>query len=120
MKELVIIRGIPGSGKSTIAAKLFPGHVLCEADQFFMVDGEYKFNVTKLKQAHDACFEKARIALGEGKSVVVANTFTRHWEYQRYLSLCDDVTVIIAAGRFHNIHGVPSSVVNDMRSRFEL
>ncbi len=53
-KVLYIVRGIPGSGKSTFAKQLVGADFLvCEADKYFMVDGEYKFDATKLKQAHD-------------------------------------------------------------------
>lgn len=39
IKTLYLIRGLPGSGKSTLAAKLAPQFCICEADDFFMVDG---------------------------------------------------------------------------------
>ena len=45
MKELFLLRGLPGSGKSTLAKSLDGIHV--EADQFFMVGGEYKFDASK-------------------------------------------------------------------------
>ena len=52
-KILYIARGLPSSGKSTFAKTLGGTHF--EADMFFMVDGEYKFDHTKLKEAHEWC-----------------------------------------------------------------
>ena len=46
-KVLYIVRGIPGSGKSTFAKSLGGTHF--EADMFFMKDGEYKFDMFKFE-----------------------------------------------------------------------
>jgi ABC-type bacteriocin/lantibiotic exporter with double-glycine peptidase domain len=55
MKELFLIRGICGSGKSTLAESLGGTHL--EADMYFMEDGGYQFDVTRLKDAHQWCRE---------------------------------------------------------------
>ena len=46
-KILYLLRGVPGSGKSTVAQNIGGTHF--ETDKYFMVDGEYKFDPTKLK-----------------------------------------------------------------------
>jgi adenylate kinase family enzyme len=50
-KIIYLVRGIPGSGKSTFAKSLGGTHF--ETDQFFMVDGKYNFDGSKLKEAHN-------------------------------------------------------------------
>lgn len=48
--ELLLIRGLPGSGKSTMAKEYAKaGYVHCEADQFFEIDGQYRFDASKLR-----------------------------------------------------------------------
>ena len=57
MKILYLLRGLPGSGKSSVAKSLMnaqTGHV--EADMFFMDNkGNYNFDVSKLEEAHKWC-----------------------------------------------------------------
>ena len=53
-KVLYIVRGIPGSGKSTFAKTLGGQHY--EADMYFIdEEGNYKFDGTKIKDAHKWC-----------------------------------------------------------------
>lgn len=125
MTELILIRGIPGSGKSTLARTYVEkGFKHFESDQYFMVDGEYRFDASKLSLAHHDCFEKTRVALLAGKSVVVSNTFTRLWEMQNYINLAQTyqlpLKVIRCIGKFKNVHGVPDGIVEMMEDRFEL
>lgn len=119
MAEIVLIRGVPGSGKTTKARTEYPNHVLCEADQFFETDAGYKYDGSKIKDAHEYCFNKARKSLMMDLDVVVANTFTRVWEMQKYLSLPYQVKVVEATGTYDNAHGVPTEIVERMRERFE-
>jgi adenylate kinase family enzyme len=51
------MRGIPGSGKSTTAKKL-AGETgkIHSTDNYFMVDGEYKFDPSKIREYHEANF----------------------------------------------------------------
>ena len=77
MKELILIRGLKGAGKSTLAKRVCNQHI--EADMFFMKDGEYKFDHTKLKQANEWCREKTEMWMRDGYNIVVSNTFTQEW-----------------------------------------
>lgn len=127
MARLMLIRGLPGSGKSTLADKLCRmnvWHLYFEADMFFINDhGRYVFDATKLKQAHNKCFEDTREALSHGYSVIVANTFTTKWELQPYFDLAKlrNITpeVILCQGNYGSIHDVPVDQINAMKKRFE-
>ncbi len=83
-KILYIVRGIPGSGKSTFAKSLGGTHF--ETDMFFMKDGEYKFDISKIKEAHKWCQDSVYTAMLLNHTallnnvIVVSNTFTQEWE----------------------------------------
>ena len=123
---LFLVRGIPGSGKSTkakqlIAEKLADVHF--EADMYFEVDGEYVFDPSKIKDAHSWCQKETDKALAAGKSVVVSNTFVKKWETDIYFGLAAkhgvEVEVIVATGNYQNVHGVPAEVLLRMKENWE-
>jgi NEDD4-binding protein 2 len=86
-KELIIMRGTSGSGKS-FKAKQLAGEtgVICSADDFFIEKGkgEYAFDPSFLGQAHQQCQNRSLEALKQGNSpVIIDNTNTRLWEMKK-------------------------------------
>ena len=130
MKTLYIVRGVPGSGKSTFAKNLGGTHF--ETDAYFMVDGEYKFDFTKLKEAHKWCQDGVNTAMilnhttGLNEIIVVSNTFTQEWEMQPYFEMAESwgyrVFSIVVENRHGGInqHGVPEDKIEIMKNRFEI
>lgn len=125
MTKLTIIRGLPGSGKSTTAKKIAEetGAKHFEADMFFIDEhGEYNFRPHQIRWAHHWCQAKVACWL-DAKNVVVSNTFTMRWEMEPYFEMANiygaDVEVIVANGNWPNIHGVPQDVIDRMRERWE-
>ena len=129
-KELFLLRGLPGSGKSTLAAQL--GGSLVEADRYFMQYGDYKFDASKLKEAHAWCRDQVRKWMEVDNAgynvdrIVVSNTFTQEWEMKPYYELAEKygyrVHSIVVENRHggKNIHNVPDEAIDKMRKRFEI
>ncbi len=119
MSEVIIIRGLPGSGKTTYAKEKFPHHALIEADDYFCVGGLYIFDFGRIKDAHSWCLWRAQKAHEAGCDIVVANTFTRYWEMKEYLRLWPNARVIRMNYSFESAHGVPPEKIKQMAERFE-
>jgi predicted kinase len=124
-KVLYIVRGIPGSGKSTFAKTLSDLHI--ESDMFFIKEGEYKFDGSKIKDAHNWCQDVVEHWMDENKpKIVVSNTFTQEWEMEPYFELSKThgykTFSIIVENRHGNesIHGVPEDKLEQMKNRFEI
>ena len=53
---LFLVRGLPGSGKTSFASAIWNDYAVCEADKFFYdKKGNYNFDGSKLKEAHAWC-----------------------------------------------------------------
>ena len=130
MKTLYIVRGVPGSGKSTFAKSI--GGIHIEADQFFMENGKYNFDITKIKLAHKYCKNQTEAWMKtdgvqvNNDKIVVSNTFTQEWEMEPYFELAEKygyrVFSLIVENRHDgkNIHDVPEDKLEQMKNRFEV
>lgn len=130
MKDLILLRGLPGSGKSTLAKILVGDKDYChkEADMYFMdSEGNYKFNPSKLGDAHKRCREEVEFVMKyEHSPVVVSNTFTQEKELDPYFELAKKygyrVHSIIVENRHGGVneHDVPQDTLEKMKNRFTL
>lgn len=120
LPQLILIRGLPGSGKSTLAQALSAAsYETFEADMFFMASGTYRYEATRVREAHEWCQRRVRDALGACRQVVVSNTFTRLSELAPYLAMSRDAVVVHTFGAWRNIHGVPPEMAQRMTDRWE-
>lgn len=126
---LYLIRGVSGAGKSTFAQRLWEAGVVdrvFEADDWFYSEGEYKFDATKLRAAHNVCQYNTYFSLKHGFSVAVANTSTTEKEVQTYKEIADDLNAhfisVIIENRHGgvNTHGVPEEKIQQMKDRFNV
>lgn len=130
MKTLYLIRGIPGSGKSSFAHALFHGgavDVIVEADEYFVQeDGTYLFNPNFLGRAHSLCQERTLLALQSGNNVAVSNTSTTEKEVQTYQRIAEETGAkfvsIVVENRHgnQNVHNVPEDKIQQMKNRFSI
>lgn len=140
MTDLVLIRGLPGSGKSYVANILANAQpcekkrAVHEADTFFLEYGldsagvariVYKFDRRFLGAAHDGCYASTMRDLRGGFDVIVANTFTTVREIERYTNgvarsgMDVNIHVVKTSGEYQNIHGVPDAAIARMKARWE-
>jgi len=134
-KVLIIIRGLPGSGKSFLAHHIHDA-ILCnggmngwevehwQADDFFGIGKEYKFTPEDVPKAHKWCFNGVvNSMLRKVENIIVSNTATRRWEYENYIKAAREygykVQVIDVHGEFENVHGVPEEHLTKMAERWE-
>ena len=121
MTQLVIIRGCPGSGKTTYAREHYPSYKCFAADDFFEKNGKYIFNPRLLSEAHEYCFERTTTALLNKENVVVTNTFVTLRDLQQYLNLSRmaEIKVICLKSMYGSIHNVPLFKIQMMKRDME-
>uniref|UniRef100_A0A8C6HSQ4 NEDD4-binding protein 2-like 2 n=1 Tax=Mus spicilegus TaxID=10103 RepID=A0A8C6HSQ4_MUSSI len=90
-KLLILLRGLPGSGKTTLSRILLgqsrDGIVFSTDDYFHHQDG-YRYNVNQLGDAHDWNQNRAKQAIDQGRSpVIIDNTNTQAWEMKPYVEM---------------------------------
>lgn len=126
MKNLYLIRGLPGSGKSSLALALLnslPENEVfcCSADDYFYDnEGRYQFQACSLNIAHKHCFQCVSSAMDMPtiKHIFVANTFTEEWEMIDYFKLAETkgfrVHSLIVENRHQgkSIHNVPQVIID--------
>jgi adenylate kinase family enzyme len=135
-KKLILIRGLSGAGKTELA-NLICGDVstrteIC-VDEFFTNDqGEYHFEVEKLKEAHEWCKAETRNLLEDDWHVVVVhNTFSRKWEVDPYIEMGTKFGYMIHVINLYDaglndkelsercVHQVSPSTISRQRKRWE-
>lgn len=121
----MLISGLPGSGKTTLAKQLgdFYGIPYCEADKYFMVGEEYKFDPAKLGEAHATCIEQCEASLKEHGISVVSNTFTTEMSLKPYIDMAKRndayIMLIRMETQYEQTHAVPDYVVERMRQQLQ-
>lgn len=131
-KTLILLRGLPGSGKSSFAQYLISQMSSCihhEADHYFIDNnGNYKFDANQLRNAHRECellTEKSMVVF-EYQTIVVSNTFTEAWEMEPYFELAlkhkYNLTVMTVENYHGNksVHNVPERTIHHMHERFKV
>ena len=130
-RNLILLRGVSGAGKSTVA-ELFIDATIISTDDFFLINGIYSFDANSLIENHMKCTVKAEQAMNAAHTedakhtLVIHNTFTKDWEMQPYLVLADKygymVHTLIVENRHgsESIHDVPQPSVDAQRERFEV
>ena len=128
-KALILIRGLPGSGKTTLA-KILSGDVYpiyAEDDYYQEENGSYKWTSEKEIIAKRKCLENTSIALASGHNMVfVTNVFLTQEDLEPYLYLAKELKYrchVLIAQNTHgseSIHNVAPKDFVEMKKKFEV
>lgn len=124
---LIIVRGLPGSGKSSFAKLLEQPGCICTADDYLMVEGKYIWSPERAGMAHKKCQNKCEELMRlQFPRVVIANTSTTDRELRPYYDLAKkynyQVFSVIVENRHEgeNEHNVPEETLKKMLDRFSI
>lgn len=127
-KELFLVRGLPGAGKTTIAKGLSVFNI--SADECWSYDYTVDprgFDTDELRKAHERCKQTVEIWMRNNKTkIAVHNTFTTHREMRPYYNLAKHYgyrvhrLVVEHVHEGESEHNVPKETIDKMRERFVL
>jgi predicted kinase len=131
MKKVIIMRGCPGSGKTTFLKKIHPSAFICSAVNYHTDSkGNYKFFPKGVSAAH-AYSQNAFLAALQNSQELIAvdNTNVKLWEFDWYLETAEAYGYVVEIFRMkvedanvaakRNIHGVPVEKVLRMHESME-
>ena len=126
--NLFLIRGLPGSGKTSMVHQLIDFADTYVASDDFMVNanGEYAYDKDRQPEVHGKCLDTVEESMKKGvHRIFVHNTFTELWELEKYAMLAKNynynVHYIIKENRHNGIseHDVPPETLSKMQNNLE-
>lgn len=126
--NVTIMRGLPGSGKSTHVKTHHQEDSVVSSDHYFIgPDGSYRFDPLLIGKAHNECLQQfVDMLLVSEPNIVVDNTNITPSEIAPYHALANafgyDVVIKyiycdLPRALAHNTHKVPTNIMLDMNRR---
>ena len=119
--RLILIRGLPGSGKSTYAKTFNIFHV--ESDMFFQRDGKYEWKASENAEAARNREKFVRLALQCNMDVVVSDVFYQISEIETYEKMAEEFgatfTVYKMNNLYRDVHNVSQHHIEIFKKRWE-
>jgi predicted kinase len=140
---MILMRGAPGSGKSYLAKQLLDSArqdgqtgIIISTDDYFMKDGVYVHDVSKLREAHSFTQSRCRELCNLKVSpIIIDNTNIKKWEMAPYLEMAKKFSYHVEYAEpqtewwmeknvdemaKRNTHDVPREVIQRMVDSFEM
>jgi predicted kinase len=127
MNELVIIRGLPGSGKTTYANSNYSSYLHYDLDHLFEDrNGKYRFDEQQRAVAEQLLYMQVDFALARGENVVVTEIFPNEIFLEPYKALAiyhgskiKILTMQTGSKLCKSVHKLPITVFNRMNRLFD-
>lgn len=129
--SLILLRGLPGSGKTTLAKLLSEQekYPIYSVDDYFTdnMTGAYHFDFRNNHLAYKQCEERTKEAMRQHVSkIIVHNTFTIDWELEPYFKLASEhhyALFVITVENYHqnkNCHDVSDEQIQKMAEKYKV
>ena len=131
INSLILLRGLPGSGKTTLAKLLSENNTypIFSVDDYFTnaLTGEYIFNFKDNHLAYKQCEELTKDAMQQKISkIFIHNTFTMDWELEPFFKLASDFKYklfVVTVENYHhhiNTHEVSDEQLRKMAEKYKI
>ena|SRR3972149_2652498 len=132
-KQLIIIRGLPGSGKSKLAKSLVENGIIHSTDNYFVKDNIYKFDISKLSEYHEEnLYDAIESMIKRISPIIIDNTNIISEHALPYVEAAEEfgyeviVTETQTSWRFdieelskRNVHNCPKESIEMMIKMYE-
>ena len=128
--SLILLRGLPGSGKSTMASILSEDgkHPVFSVDDYFTdKNGGYEFDHLKNHLAYDNCIQNTLDSIKKNvPKIFIDNTFTLDWELEPYFIMAKENNYrifVCTVENYHgseNIHNISNEQLQKMATKYKI
>lgn len=140
MKKLIIVRGLPSSGKSFLSKQLYQtakgfgkSCAILSTDEFFIIGGRYKWSGKFIGVAHNWNYARCCKAIFDKTDyIIIDNTNLQFKEFEKYIGIAieNGYSIEIVESNTpwkhdieeltkRNTHGVPKETIQKMLDRME-